>query len=53
VADNDAALGQEIFDIAMAEIEPVVEPDCIGNHIWRESVPLIVIHGPILSSSAI
>jgi len=48
-ADGDASFSQEIFDIAMAEIEAMVEPDGIGNDIWREPVALVYIHAPILS----
>jgi hypothetical protein len=33
----------------VAQIEAVVESDCIGNDIWRESVTFIGIHPPILS----
>ena len=32
----------------MAEIESMVEPDSVADDIWRESVALINIHGPIL-----
>jgi hypothetical protein len=33
----------------MAEIEAIVQPDCVRNDIWRESVAFISIHSPILS----
>ena len=33
--DDDASLGQEVFDVAMAQIESVIEPDSIGNDIGR------------------
>ncbi|MFT6366387.1 MAG: hypothetical protein ACJARI_001836 [Bacteroidia bacterium] len=33
-AHSDAALGQEILYISMAQVEPVVEPDGVGNYIW-------------------
>lgn len=46
-------LGQKIFDIAAAEIESVVEPDCAGNDVGRESVAFIGIDTPILSISAV
>ena len=32
-ADRDTTLGQEIFDVAVTQIEPEVEPDGIGNHV--------------------
>ena len=37
-ADGDASFSEEIFDIPMAEIEAVVQPDSVGNDIRRESV---------------
>jgi hypothetical protein len=37
-----------IFNIAMAEIESIAEPDCVADDIWRESVALVGIHQPIL-----
>jgi transposase-like protein len=49
---SDAAFGKEIFDIALTEIESVIEPNGIGNHMWRESVTLISIQAPILPISA-
>jgi hypothetical protein len=36
----------------LAEIESVIEPNGIGNHMWRESVTLISIQAPILPISA-
>ena len=51
-ADGDAPFGEEVFNIPMAQIEPVVEPDGVGNYIWRESVAHINIHQPILSTWA-
>jgi hypothetical protein len=48
-SDRDATLSQQIFDVSVAQIEAVVESDCIGNDIWRESVTFIGIHPPILS----
>ena len=47
--DGNASLSQEIFDIPVAEIESVVEPDGVGNDIWREAVALIGVSSPILS----
>jgi len=48
-SDNDASLSQEIFNIPVAEIESVVEPDGITDDIWGEPVALVGIHWPILS----
>ena len=33
----------------MAQIESIVEPDCIGDDVGWESVALVCIHAPILS----
>ena len=46
MGDSDSALSQENFDIAVTQIESVVQPDSIGNDIWRES--FICIHRLIL-----
>jgi hypothetical protein len=35
----------------VTKIEAIVEPDCIGNDIWREAVALVCIHGPSVSTS--
>jgi hypothetical protein len=48
-ADGDTAFSQEIFDIPEAEIEPEVEPDCVGNDIGRESVAIVCNLPEILS----
>jgi hypothetical protein len=37
-ADDDASLRKQIFDIPVTEIEPVVQPDCVGNDFRWESV---------------
>jgi len=45
-SDDDAAFGQEIFDIAVAEIEAIVKPDCVGN-VRRKTLAFIGIHPTI------
>ena len=50
-SNGDTSLGKEIFDITVAEIETIVEPDGTGNDIGWESVALISIHGAILAIS--
>ena len=47
-ADSNASLRQKIFDIPMAEIKAIVEPDGVRNDIWRESMTLVCVHEPIL-----
>jgi hypothetical protein len=39
--DGYAPFGQEIFDIAVTEIESIVQPDRIGNDIGRKSMTLV------------
>ena len=46
--DDCASLWQEIFNIAVTEIEPEVEPDCIADDVGWEPMALICIHSPIL-----
>ena len=48
-ADSNASFGEKIFNVAVAEVEAIVEPDSIGNSIRRESVPFIGVHAPILA----
>ena len=38
VSDRNTPLGQEILDIPVAEIESVVEPDCVTDDVRRKSV---------------
>jgi hypothetical protein len=42
------ASGQKVFDILVAEIESIVEPNYLGNDIWWEAVTLVSIHRPII-----
>ena len=51
-ADDKATFSQEILDIVVAKVEPAVEPDSVGNDIWRESVAFVSIYLPILSISS-
>ena len=48
VADCDSTFGQKVFDIPVAEIESIVEPNYVGNDIWWEAVTLVSIHRPII-----
>lgn len=47
-SDDYAALGQDILDISVAQIESIVQPGGVGNDIWWESVAPMGIHSPIL-----
>ena len=42
VRHRDAALGEEVFDVAEAEGESVVEPDGLADNRWREQLVWIV-----------
>jgi hypothetical protein len=46
VADCYPTLGQQIFNIAVTEVEPVIEPDGITDDFGWESVSFISIHPP-------
>ena len=48
-ADNNSSFSLEIFDIAMTEIESIVEPDSVGNDTWWEAVTFVGTHRPILT----
>jgi hypothetical protein len=50
-AHGCATFGEQILDISVAQAEPVVEPDGVGNDIGRESVSFVSIHPPIPASS--
>ena len=56
VGDRDPPLGQEIFDIAEAQTEAVVEPHGVADDRRGESVPVIcgrmAVHRPSLPGSA-
>jgi hypothetical protein len=45
------AFSEQILDIAVAEIEAIVEPDGITDDFRRESMAFISIHSPILAIS--
>ena len=51
-ADSDPPLCQYVLDVSVTQIEAVVQPDCVRDDVWRESVAFICIHSPILSISA-
>ena len=37
---SDTPFGEQVFDIAMAEVESIVEPDCITDNVGRDAVAL-------------
>jgi hypothetical protein len=52
VANDDATFSQEIFDIPVAEVEAITEPDRVTDDCRRKPVTSVSIHGPILAISA-
>jgi hypothetical protein len=48
-ADRDASFGQEVFDIAVAKVETVVQPDSIADDVGWKSMTLVCIHGQVLA----
>jgi hypothetical protein len=47
----NASLGQQVFNISVAEIESIVDPDCVGNDIWWETMTFICVLRPSVSIS--
>jgi hypothetical protein len=43
-ADCDAIFSEQIFDVSVAQIKTMVEPDGVADDIRRESVVLAGIH---------
>ena len=39
--DGDSAFSEKVFDVTVGQVETIVEPDSIGNDIWRETVAFI------------
>ena len=50
--DSDASLSEQVFNIPVAQIESIVEPDGVTDDIWRKSVTFVCVHGPSLPISA-
>jgi hypothetical protein len=49
-ADSDASLCQQIFNVSVAQVEAIVEPDGAGNDVRWESVAFVCVHPSILSN---
>ena len=47
-ADIDASFSEKIFNVSVAEVESIVEPDGVGDDIGWESVPFVSNHWQIL-----
>ncbi len=48
-SDDDASLGQQVFDICVAKIKAIIEPHRVTDDVWREAMAFIDIHSEILS----
>jgi hypothetical protein len=51
IADSDASLSQEVFNISMTQVEAIAEPDGVTDDIGRKPVKLVGIHGASLANS--
>ena len=47
---SDASFSEQVFNIAVAEIEAEVQPYGVADDLWREAVSFVGIHRPILST---
>jgi hypothetical protein len=50
--DGDASLSQKVFNITVAEIEAIVQPNGVRNYVRWESVAFVCVHRPIVSITA-
>jgi hypothetical protein len=41
-ADSNTSLDKQIFNISMAAIEAIVEPDCVRNGVWWKATEPIL-----------
>jgi hypothetical protein len=51
-AHGDTPLSEKIFNISMAEVKTIVEPDRVGNDIGRKAVAFVCVHLLILAVTA-
>ena len=49
VADSDTSLGQQIFDVSVAQVEAVVDPHRLTDNLRWKSVSFVCIHLLIVS----
>ena len=50
-ADGYTAFSEQVFNITMAKIEPVIEQNCVRNDVRWESVAFVCIHRLIVPIS--
>ena len=48
-ADYDSALSQEIFDVSVTQVEPVVQLNRTADDVRRKSMSPVGVHGPVVS----
>jgi hypothetical protein len=41
MADDDAAFGKQILNVAEAEVETKIQPDSVSDDLGREAVPSV------------
>ena len=51
--DSDAPLSKQAFNIPVAQIESIVEPDSVADNIGRESVAFVCVHRRIIPFPAV
>tara|TARA_R110001599_G_scaffold351965_1_gene585331 strand:+ start:20126 stop:20428 length:303 start_codon:yes stop_codon:yes gene_type:complete len=49
---GDASFSQEILNIAMTQIEAIVQPNCVTNYVGWKSVAFVGVHFLMLTFSA-
>jgi len=47
---SDAPFGEQVFDITVAEVDAIAEPDGVRDDVGRISMALVRIHAPILTN---
>ena len=48
VGDSYPALGQQVLNVAVAEIESKIQPYCVADNIWRETMAFVYAHPQII-----
>jgi len=49
VADTNAAFGKQVFDVTIALVESMIEPNGVTDDIGRKSVTFLSIHHQIIN----
>jgi len=51
ITDRDALLCQQVFNITEAQVESVVDPNCVADDAGMKTVSFVGTHGKIISTS--